>query len=174
MSREPVLRQAQDRPERSRGAGAGSRDPITRALQSYANRGVFRGFRATPAGGGRIEYEFVWLTRKRMTTVFDPRSRTLRFPSLLPAIDRQAAAELKSIVMSRTDRRQPAHKRLDARRARISSSLQRGTFTLRMQIRGTNHDYGVRQALNLINELFVALHERHPEYLVAQFNISTE
>jgi hypothetical protein len=147
---------------------------VTAALKSYADRGVFRGFRAAPSRGGRVEYRFLWLTRKPTIAVFDPRRHTLRFPSLLPGLDCQTAADLRRIVTSRTDRTQPAHKRLDARRARISSSLQRGDFALRVEIRGRNHSYAVSQALNLINEMFLTLHERHPDYLVAQFNISAE
>jgi hypothetical protein len=147
---------------------------VTTALQSYADRGVFRGFRATPGTRGRVEYEFLWLTRKPTRAAFDPRTRTLSFQSLLPALDADAAAELKAITASRTGRIQPAHKRLDARRARISSSFRKGDLTLRVEIRGANHEYGVSRALNLINELFVILREQHPEYLAAQFDLSTE
>lgn len=109
-----------------------------------------------------------------MTAVFDAPRRTLRFPALLPGIDKAAAAELRSIVASRTARDQPAHKRLDSRRARITGTVRNGDFRLDVDIRGHNHDYAVTRALNLINELFVALHERHPEYLGERFGISTE
>ena len=109
-----------------------------------------------------------------MTAVFDARRRALRFPALLPGIDRVAAAELQSIVASRTARAQPAHKRLDSRRARITGTVRKGDFWLNVDIRGRNHDYAVTKALNLINELFLALHEGHPEYLVERFGFSTE
>jgi hypothetical protein len=32
----------------------------------------------------------------------------------------------------------------------------------------------VKTALNLINDMFVALHEYHPEYLIEQFGMSPE
>ena len=48
------------------------------------------------------------------------------------------------------------------------------TCSLSVEIRGSNHDYAVKQALNLINELFLALQERHPEYLIERFGMSTE
>ena len=57
----------------------------TAALQAYADRGVFRGFRATPAPRGRVEYQFLWLTRKPMRAVFDSRRRVLTFPRCFPA-----------------------------------------------------------------------------------------
>ena len=87
------------------------------ALQAYADRGVFRGFRATPAPRGRVEYRFHWLTRTPMSATFDARRRVLSFASLLPGIDRATAAELRALVAGRTTRALPSHKRLDARRA---------------------------------------------------------
>ena len=158
----------------SKSRAANPADQVTTALQQYANRGVFRGFRATPAPRGRLEYQFLWLTRKPMRAVFEARGRSLRFPALFPGIDKTTGAQLKAIVESRTDRDQPAHKRLDARRARITGTVRRGDFWLTVDIRGRNHEYAVTRALNLINELFVALHEGYPEYLVERFGISTE
>jgi hypothetical protein len=157
-----------------RDPGSGIRDPITAAFRAYADRGVFRGFRATPAARGRIDYQFLWLTRRPMTATCDPRRRTLSFPSLLPDLDAGAAREVKALVAARTDRAQPVHKRLDARRARITGAVRKGGFSLTVEIRGDNHDYAVKKALNLINELFVALHEAHPAYLVEAVGLSTE
>lgn len=153
---------------------AGSRDPVTSALQSYADRGVFRGFRATPATRQRIEHQFLWLTRRPMTAMLDSRRKTLTFPSLLPGIDRGIATELATIVKARTGRDVPPHKRVDSRRARLSSARRNGDLSLAIEIRGQNHAYAVRHALNVINEMFLVLHERHPEYLVEHFGISSE
>ena len=162
----------------TRQPGAGSREPaqtsITAAFQAYADRGVFRGFRATPVARGRIEYRFLWLTRAPMTAVFDAPRRRLHFPSLLPGITRDAAAHLQAIVKSRIRKDQPPHKRLDGRRARLAAVVRNGGLSLAVEIRGTNHGYAVKMALNVINELFVALHEAHPDYLVERFGISGE
>jgi hypothetical protein len=43
-----------------------------------------------------------------------------------------------------------------------------------MTIRGANHEDAVRKLLNTVNELFLLLHERYPDYLVAQFGLSAE
>jgi hypothetical protein len=109
-----------------------------------------------------------------MSAAFDPRRRTLTFPALFPGVDRATAGPLKSLVASRTDRDQPDHKRLDARRARLTGALRKGDFSLSIEIRGANHEYAVKKALNVINELFLSLHEQHPEYLVERFGISAE
>lgn len=150
-------------------------DPVTAALQRYADRGVFRGFRAVPGPRGRVDYVFLWLLRRSMTATFDPRRGVLVFPALFPAVPTAAmAAELKDLVTQRSTKDQPVHKRLDGRRARLGCALRQGAWSLTVTIRGANHDYAVRAALNLINELFLALHTSYPEYLVEHFGMSTE
>ena len=42
------------------------------------------------------------------------------------------------------------------------------------EIRGHHHAYAVKKALNLVNELFLSLQEKHPEYLIEHFGWSTE
>lgn len=144
---------------------------VTDALQAYADRGVFRGFRAVTRGG-RTDYEFRWLTRRPVRAVL--RAKRLRFPAIFPALDAATASELASLVAARTARGQPAHKRVDARRARLRLTRWRGDVSLAVEFHGPDAGYGVRAVLNVINELFVSLHERHPEYVVEQFGVSSE
>ena len=135
---------------------------------------MFRGFRAERAGG-RVEYQFHWLTRRPMHARIT-RHGVLTFPALLPQVSRHAglALEVTRLVAARSTRGVPAHKRIDARRARLSIAVRRGDVSLAIAVRGANHEYAVKHALNVINELFVLLHESHPGYLVEHFGISTE
>ena len=149
-------------------------DAVTAALQAYSDRGVFRRFRATPAPRARVVYQFAWLTRRPVDAVFDPRANTLTFPALLPELGKAAAADVATVIGSLARRDTPAHKRLDARRARITGAIRRGALTLDVRIRGGNQEYAVKAVLNVINEIFVRLQERHPEYLIEQFGMSTE
>lgn len=150
-------------------------DPVSAALQRYADRGVFRGFRATPGPRGRVDYVFLWLLRRPMTATFEPRRGMLKFPALFPGVNTPGmAAELTDLVTQRSTRDQPAHKRIDGRRARLSCAVRKNTWSLTVSVRGANYDYAVRHALNLINELFLALHTSYPEYLVEHFGMSTE
>jgi hypothetical protein len=137
---------------------------------------VFRGFRATPATRGRVEYQFMWLLKRPMRAVFDTRRGVLAFPALFPGAGGEPtmALELKALVAGRTRRDQPAHKRIDARRARLASAVRQGDWSLAVEIRGANHEYAVRHALNLVNELFLVLHASYPDYLVEHFGMSTE
>ena len=142
-------------------------------MQHYADRGVFRGFRATDALRGRVDYEFRWLTRRLVRATFDRRG-VLRFPGLLPEASREIIAAMRSMVAERSRRALPDHKRIDARRARLACAASKGNFSLSVEIRGLNQQYAVSKTLNLVNEMFVALHESHPDYLVEHFGISQE
>jgi hypothetical protein len=84
------------------------------------------------------------------------------------------ALALDALVDSRTSRRQPAHKRIDGRRASLSRRLRDGNWSLVVTIRGANGGYAVQRALNVINELFVLLHESYPDYLIERFGLPPE
>ena len=109
-----------------------------------------------------------------MRAEFDARTNTLRFPELLPAINKTAATDMTAVIAARSGREVPDHKRLDGRRARFCGGLRKSAFWLAAEVRGSNHDYAVKMALNLINEMFVTLQERHPDYLIAEFGMSAE
>jgi hypothetical protein len=149
---------------------------VTAALQRYADRGVFRGFSATEVRGGRYEYTFRWLAPRAFTLSYDPARRVLAFKRLFPRIAGRSsiAKDLRALVGERATRRVPAHKRLDARKARASCAVRGGSFALSMTIAGQNEAYVVSQLLNLVNDLFLVLHETYPEYLAAEFGLSAE
>ena len=134
---------------------------------------MFRGFRASPAVRGRVAYEFFWLTRKPMHATFDRRG-ILSFPALLPQAPPPIVREMKATVAARSTAAVPAHKRIDARRARLACTIRTGGVWLSVEVRGKNHDYAVSKTLNLVNDMFVALHEAYPDYLVQHFGISQE
>ncbi len=58
--------------------------------------------------------------------------------------------------------------------ASVSCAVRRGDWSLVVRIRGENHEYAVRKVLNLINELFISLHDEYPDYLIERFGLSTE
>lgn len=129
-----------------------------------------------PGARGRVEYEFGWRLGRAMHATFDSARGVLAFPALFPGVGpgSPVAHALGALVRSRTERGQPAHKRVDARRATLSGSLTKGDWSLVVHIRGANHGYAVQRALNLVNELFLLLHESYPEYLIERFGLSPE
>jgi hypothetical protein len=148
---------------------------VARALQRYADRGVFRGF-SSRRGRRGLEFRFTWLMRQPMTLVYDPRAASLTFPNLLPRVGSTALLrrDLYELIDALRTRAVPAHKRIDGRRARISRSARGGNFSLTLVVRGRHHEYAVRKGLNLVNDLFVLLHSSYPDYLAEQFGLPAE
>jgi len=74
-------------------------------------------------------------------------------------------------VRGRADERRPA-----ARHARRRKSVGRSIPGRRASAGnpGSNDVYAVQQMLNLVNELFLVLHEKYPDYLIAHFGLSSE
>ncbi len=144
-------------------------------LQSYADRGVFRGFNATPIRG-RCEYTFRWLARRTFSLSYDATRRVLSFRSLFPNVDPRSsiASDLRAIVGDRSTRRVPAHKRLDSRKVQAGCGVRSRSFTLTFRVARHHEAYAVRHLLNLVNDLFLMLQESYPEYLVAEFGLSPE
>ena len=102
------------------------------------------------------------------------RRGVLTFPALLPEAGPDIAATMRAMVAARSTRAVPDHKRIDARRARLACAVSKYNFSLSVEIRGDNQQYAVSKTLNLVNEMFVALHEAHPDYLIEHFGISQE
>jgi hypothetical protein len=153
-----------------------SGDTITRTLQQYADRGVFRGFSVTACKRGGCEYRFTWLTQRPTTIEYEPAARALMFRRLFPAVRSRPAmaAALHALVANRASRDLPTHKRLDKRKAILASSVRKGDWSLKVTVRGHHNEYATRFALNLVNELFLLLHENFPDYLIEHFGISGE
>ena len=150
-------------------------DAITEAMQGYADRSVFRGF-SVRQGRDRVEYQFTWLTPRPMTVAYDLKTHTLIFRNVLPdvASNSPLLAEARALVEDRTRNCLPAHRRIDARRARLSLTLHRKCVSLTWSIRGQHHQYVVKKALNFVNELFVMLHATYPDYLIKSFGFPDE
>jgi hypothetical protein len=146
------------------------------ALQQYADRGVFRGLKVSRRTSGRYEYSIKWLAPRSITLTHDPARRVLAFTSLFPKIGARSpiASALRDVVAARSTRRVPAHKRLDPRKVRAGCAVRGGHFALTMRITGADEADAVSQLLNLVNELFLVLHEAYPEYLVSHFGLSAE
>ena len=151
-------------------------DEVAQALQRYADRGVFRGFSARRGRGGRLEFQFTWLTRRPMTLTYESPRRALTFKNLLPGVGATPMLhrDLKALIEECRSRAVPAHKRIDARRARLSTSTRHGHLSIALTVRGRHHEYAVQRGLSLVNDLFVLLRSTYPDYLSEHFGLPAE
>ncbi|MGH9769381.1 MAG: hypothetical protein ACREAB_18305 [Blastocatellia bacterium] len=141
-------------------------------LQTYADRGVFRGFSEIRNG----HFQFVWVVNHRMELSADPAKHELRFKQLLPNVPAKSAlhAELKNFIEQRHDRELPEHRRIDRKRAEVSCTNRGGFVSVFLKVKNNQYAYGVNRIVNLVHELFLHLRERRPEYLVENFDVPQE
>lgn len=145
---------------------------VKEQLETYARRGVFRSFCQTRAGGGQAEFRFYWLWNLPFNLRFDGKRKTMSFKNLLAGVP--AASELnsslKSFVKEFSVRVWPEHRRVDPKRVSIRYSNQRGNVTIAFVVSKNEYEYGVKKALNVINEVLVGFLSVHfPEYTVEHF-----
>jgi hypothetical protein len=145
---------------------------VRESLQTYADRGVFRGFSESKRG----QFKFVWLLRQQMELNVDTAKHILRFKQLLPGVSARSAlyAELKNFIEQRHDRALPEHRRIDRKRAEASCSNRGGFVSVSLRVKNNQYAYGVNRLVNLVHELFLFLRESHPEYLVENFDVPQE
>jgi hypothetical protein len=145
---------------------------VRESLQSYADRGVFRGFSESKPG----QFKFVWLLRHQMELSVDMTKQILRFKQVLPGVPAKSAlyAELKSFIEQRHDRALPEHRRIERKRAEVSCANRAGFVSISLKVKNNQYAYGVNRIVNLVHELFLHLREMHPEYLVENFDVPQE
>jgi hypothetical protein len=150
----------------------GSLQVVRESLQGYADRGVFRGFSESRSG----HFHFVWVLNHHMELIVDTAKGVLRFKQLLPGVAANSAlhAELKNFLRERHDRELPEHRRVDRKRAEVSSALRGGAVSLSLKVKNNQYAYGVNKIVNLVHDLFVHLRDKHPDYLVENFDVPQE
>jgi hypothetical protein len=137
---------------------------VERVLQGYANRGVFRAF--TRSG---TAFRFTWLWNLPFRASF--RAGILEFPELLPGIPVRSRLEreLRKFIRECCAADRPEHRRVDPARVGVKCVRKKSAIGLAFKIQD---EYGVRAAINLINEIFLSfLNVEHASYVVAQFRV---
>jgi hypothetical protein len=172
---------------------AAAKDPlavISRQLESYAERGVFRSYSrshrdihaATPArtqagAEDRAEFHFSWLWNLPFQLTFERRKKAISFPQLLPNINpgSELEAELKAFIRKLSSRDRPEHRRLDPRRITVRYSKRGNSGSLAFVVAGNHYEYAVKKALNAVHEIFVGfLNVQHGEYMRENLRVTEE
>lgn len=150
----------------------GSLNIVRRALQTYADRGVFRGFSESKQG----QFSFVWFFHHPMELTVDTAKHVLRFHELLPGVptNSELYAELKDYFRARHDAALPEHRRVERKLAGVTCSNRGGSVSLTLKVKNNQYAYGVNKLINLVHELFVHLRAAHPDYLVENFDVPQE
>jgi len=145
---------------------------ISRQLESYAERGVFRSY-----SRNANVFRFYWLWNLPFLLTYDIQEKALEFaklfPNMIPGSDLEE--ELKAFIKQAYSADRPDHRRFDPRRLSVHYTNRRNAGSLKFVIAGNHHEYAVKQVLNLVNEIFVGfLNVRYPEYMSKNFRMPEE
>lgn len=152
--------------------GKGSLGIIRDSLQSYADRGIFRGFSEAKSGS----FKFVWLAPHPLELSADTRKGELRFKRMLPAIPAgsEMYSEIRKFVRERHESDLPEHRRIDPKKAEAGCSNRGGFVSISIKVKNNQYAYGVNRLVNLAHELFLRLRDRYPDYLMENFDAPQE
>jgi hypothetical protein len=132
-------------------------EAVSNALESYAQRGVFRGFSKTAAKNGKATYRMMWHRDRFFDLVFDLRRATLRIPVVLPEVPAQSAMyrEFKTYVLSKQVETLPDHRRIDSNKVSVKYRNSGGEIALTFGVIDGDFEYAARKLIHLVHEIYL-------------------
>jgi hypothetical protein len=151
---------------------------VTATLESYARRGVFRGFSEAARSKTTVEYRLRWHHDQVFELIFDAAKNTLRFPHLLPnvASGSEMQKELQRFVESRHLEEVVEHRRIDKSKVQARAQNRKGSVALSVIIKDGDHEYATRKLIHLAHEIFLVflMDGRYYDYLVENFDLDPD
>jgi hypothetical protein len=151
---------------------------VAEILESYARRGIFRGFSPGPVSRGKASFRIVWHYDRVFELIFDLHKKKMSFPLLLPGVRAGSPLyrELKRFIKSRHAEELPEHRRIDTSKAKVQAYNLNGNVSLTLNVMGHDYEYGVRKLVHLVHEIFMSFLRdgSYYEYLVETFDLSPE
>jgi hypothetical protein len=151
---------------------------VTRILEEYAAKAVFRGFSAHPKTGGRAAYKMVWHYDRPFDLLLDAPKRTLRFPAVLPGVPPRSVMyrELRAFLKERHSADVPEHRRVNPVKARVTLSNKIGVVSITLRAKDGDFEYATRKIIHIVHEIFMVFLVDGPyfEYMVEQLGLDPD
>jgi len=151
---------------------------VTRVLEGYASKGVFRGFSAQPASTVKASYRMVWHHDRPFDLTLDVSKKTLRFSNVLPGVTAgsQMYRELKAFLKALQSPALPEHRRVNPSKATIRASNRRGSVSVTMTVNKRDFEYATRKIVHVVHEIFLIFLVDGPyyDYLVEQLGFDPD
>jgi len=141
-------------------------EAVTTALESYAHRGVFRGFSKTGAKNGKATYRMMWHRDRFFDLTLDLRKATLRIPVVLPEVPAQTAMyrEFKKFVISKQAETLPDHRRIDTNKVSVKYRNSGGDIAITFAALDGDFEYTARKLIHLVHEIYLEFLMDGPYY----------
>lgn len=151
---------------------------VAAVLESYAQRGVFRGCGRGAVSPRGAAFHVGWRWNCNLELVFDFQRRALRCHQMLINVPADSAMyrELKRFVRSRHADELPEHRRIDRLKARADVSNRGSAVSLVLRIADDDCEYGARKFVHLIQEIFLSFlaDGSYFDYLVETFDLDPD
>ena len=151
-------------------------DLIRARLKDLHTRGVFKSFNGRQDRAGRLIVQFSWLMGQEFIFVIDASKGEVVVKNLLPKIEGRSFMnkDLRQFIVNRTDKKLPAHRRVNPRHAEIFYKNYKQNVWLTMAVYNNQYAYAVGALLKTINDLFSYLSLYHIDYLYHNFGLPEE
>jgi hypothetical protein len=153
-------------------------DMVTRRLEHYARRGVFRGFSPVQGRGEKTIYRILWHRGRVFDLLLDPVRGTLKFPIVLPEVppDSKMYTALKAFIRARCSAELPEHRSIDRARAEVRPYNRTGDVALTLKVKDGDFDYGAQKLVHLVHEIYLDFlcDGRYRDYMIAQLGLDPD
>ncbi len=151
-------------------------DIVTKTLEFYAQKGVFRAFSCIAKSKDSIRYRMQWHKERSFGLTFDVPRQSLRFEAVLPKTSAAMYEDFKRFVAERQSPELPKHRRIDPEEVRITCSRRNGDISVLVRARAGNLEYAVRALIGLVHEVYqVFLRDgRYYEYMIETFEVDRD
>lgn len=141
-------------------------EAVARALESYAERGVFRGYSKTGVKAGKATFRMLWHHERFFDVILDFRQRTIRIPVVLPAVPAQSPMyrAFKDFVLARQVESLAEHRRIDPSKVAVKYRNSGGDIALTFAVLDDDFEYAARKLVHLVHEIYLQFLQDGPYY----------
>jgi hypothetical protein len=150
------------------------RTKVDETLELYANKGVFSSFANIARSNKGATYRMKWHKDRFYDLVFDARTRSLRFPVVLPKAPEAMYQDFKKFVASRQSAEMLEHRRIEPKKVRISCSRKNGDISLLFISKDNDLEYATQKLINLMHEVFMVFLSDYYEYMIETFDMDRD
>ena len=155
-------------------------DQVHTALQSFAERAVFRAYSQGPTRASRSTFKLLWHRDRQFELILDAKRNTLTFPCVLPEIKPRSSmdTEFREWIAERQSPALPAHRRIDPAKCSLTCTNKKGDMSVTLTLKGKNPDwdYGARKLVTLVHEVYMSfIHDgRYYTYMIDVFDLDPD